>query len=155
MNLDLTGKTAIVCGSTQGLGYASAVELALLGATVVLMARNEVRLQEKVKTLDTKYGQKHSYLVADFDEPHNVKQAMDGFIAAGNTAQILVHNTGGPAGGTALEASPEAFLKAVSYTQLDVYKRQQVNPVLFLSGFQKQVPELLQKWQRKYCRGYL
>ncbi len=112
MNLDLTGKTAIVCGSTQGLGYASAVELALLGATVVLMARNEVRLQEKVKTLDTKYGQKHSYLVADFDEPHNVKQAMDGFIAAGNTAQILVNNTGGPAGGTALEASPEAFLKA-------------------------------------------
>ena len=34
MNLDLTDKYAIVCGSTQGLGFASAVELALLGANV-------------------------------------------------------------------------------------------------------------------------
>ena len=48
MNLDLTGKTAIVCGSTQGLGYASAVELALMGCTVVLLARNEEKLQEAV-----------------------------------------------------------------------------------------------------------
>lgn len=39
MNLDLKGKTAIVCGSTQGLGYASAVEIALLGANAILMAR--------------------------------------------------------------------------------------------------------------------
>ena len=39
MNLDLSGKTAIVCGSTQGLGFACAVEIALLGANVILMAR--------------------------------------------------------------------------------------------------------------------
>jgi 3-oxoacyl-[acyl-carrier protein] reductase len=45
MNLDLTGKKAIVCGSTQGLGFASAVELALLGAEVTLMARNEEKLK--------------------------------------------------------------------------------------------------------------
>jgi 3-oxoacyl-[acyl-carrier protein] reductase len=57
MNLDLTGKTAVVCGSTQGLGYASAVELALLGANVVLMARNEDKLKDVVQTLDISKGQ--------------------------------------------------------------------------------------------------
>ena len=49
MNLNLTGKKAIVCGSTQGLDLASAIELALLGASVTLMARNEKKLIEAVK----------------------------------------------------------------------------------------------------------
>ena len=50
MNLDLTKRTALVCGSTQGLGYASAAELALLGCNVVLMARNEEKLKEAQRT---------------------------------------------------------------------------------------------------------
>ena len=44
MNLDLTKKYALVCGSTQGLGYASAVELALMGAGCILLSRNEEKL---------------------------------------------------------------------------------------------------------------
>lgn len=112
MNLDLGGKTAIVCGSTQGLGYASAVELALLGANVVLMARNEEKLKEAVATLDTSKGQLHQYLVADFSDVNNVTTAINTFIEAGNTAHILVNNTGGPAGGTALNATTEEFLQA-------------------------------------------
>ena len=112
MNLDLKGKTAVVCGSTQGLGYASAAELALLGANVVLMARNEEKLQAAVKTLDHSKGQSHQYLVADFTDKNNVSAAIDQFIAAGNKAQILVNNTGGPAAGAALNASTEAFLQA-------------------------------------------
>ena len=111
MNLDLTGKTAIVCGSTQGLGYASAVELALMGCTVVLMARNEEKLQEVVKTLSTTKQQQHSWLVADFKNVAAVKKAIDGYLQ-NNTAQILVNNTGGPAGGTALNATAEEFLSA-------------------------------------------
>jgi len=112
MNLDLTGRTAVVCGSTQGLGYASAVELALLGANVVLMARNEEKLQAAVKTLDISKGQSHQYLVADFADVNNVIAAINKFLDAGNTAQILVNNTGGPAGGTALLATADQFLQA-------------------------------------------
>ena len=41
MNLSLLNKNALVCGSTQGIGWATAVELANMGATVTLMARNE------------------------------------------------------------------------------------------------------------------
>ena len=51
MNLDLSGKTALVCGSTQGLGYASAKELALLGANIILMARNKEKLIEAAASL--------------------------------------------------------------------------------------------------------
>lgn len=112
MNLDLTGRTAIVCGSTQGLGYASAVELALLGCTVVLMARNEAKLQEALATLPTQGAQQHSYLVADFADTAAVEAAITGFVANGQTAQILVNNTGGPAGGPALEAASSAFISA-------------------------------------------
>lgn len=111
MNLDLTSKTALVCGSTQGLGYASAVELALLGCNVVLMARNEEKLKEKVKTLDRSRSQQHQYLVADFSDTGAVKSAIAGF-AKINSIHILVNNTGGPPGGAALTARPEDFLAA-------------------------------------------
>lgn len=112
MNLDLTGKTAVVCGSTQGLGYASALELALLGANIVLMARNEEKLKETLPSLDSSKGQKHQYLVADFSSVEQVSAAITGFIKAGHSAQILVNNTGGPAGGAALSATEAEFLQA-------------------------------------------
>ena len=111
MDLDLTGKTAVVCGSTQGLGYASAVELALMGCTVVLMARNEDKLKKVVQSLSATKGQQHSYLVADFENSVAVEEAIDGFVQ-NNTVHILVNNTGGPPGGTALNAKTEEFLSA-------------------------------------------
>ncbi len=111
MNLDLTAKTSLVCGSTQGLGYASAIELALLGSNIVLMARNEEKLKETIKTLDSTKGQQHQYLVADFADINAVKSAIDGFIK-NISIHILVNNTGGPPGGTALSARPEDFLLA-------------------------------------------
>ena len=112
MNLDLKGKTAVVCGSTQGLGYACAKEIALLGAHVVLLARNEEKLEEVIKTLDTSSGQQHQYLLADFSDTSSVKKAIDYFIEKGNMAHILINNTGGPAGGTALAAGINEYLQA-------------------------------------------
>jgi 3-oxoacyl-[acyl-carrier protein] reductase len=113
MNLDLKDKTALVCGSTQGLGYASAAELALMGCRVILMARNEEKLKEAVKRLDHSVAQQHEYLVADFADTQAVKKAIDVFTKS-NTIHILVNNTGGPPGGTALSASTEDFLSAFS-----------------------------------------
>ncbi|MDB5201113.1 MAG: Short-chain dehydrogenase [Ferruginibacter sp.] len=111
MNLDLTGKTAIVCGSTQGLGLASAKELALLGCTVYLMARNEEKLREAVAQLQPA-NIEHGYIVADFNDPENVQTAINEFIATHGAINILINNTGGPAGGTALAAGKDEFLQA-------------------------------------------
>ncbi|GAA4468786.1 SDR family oxidoreductase [Nibrella saemangeumensis] len=109
MNLDLTGKTAIVCGSTQGIGKASAVELALLGANVTLFARNEETLKKVVQELNTSKGQAHRYIVADFAQPDQVKDAIDLYLIAFPEVHILINNTGGPAGGPLIDAQPEAF----------------------------------------------
>lgn len=111
MNLSLKGKNAVVCGSSQGIGFAIAEELALLGATCILLARNEISLQEAVKKLDTSFAQNHSYAVADFSDTTEVKKAIDDMVA-GQTVHILVNNTGGPAAGPIVEATAEQFTRA-------------------------------------------
>ena len=106
-----TGKTALVAGSTQGIGFASAQALASLGANCVLIARNEEALKAALAKLETAAGQQHSYLVADFSNPANVHEAVSGFVQ-NNTIHILVNNTGGPAAGSIVDAAPENFLQA-------------------------------------------
>ncbi len=109
MNLSLEGKNAVVCGSTQGIGLAIAEELALLGANCTLVARNEVTLKEAIIKLDTQLRQQHSYLVADFSKPDEVKKVIENH-AAKSPVHILINNTGGPAAGPVIEATEEAFL---------------------------------------------
>lgn len=110
MNLDLTGKHALVCGSTQGIGKAAAVELALLGADVTLIARNEEKLKATVGELE-RIGH-HDYIVADFTSPDGVKTAIGNYLAHGKPFHILVNNTGGPPGGPITNAKTEEFVSA-------------------------------------------
>jgi 3-oxoacyl-[acyl-carrier protein] reductase len=112
MNLNLTQKIALVCGSTQGIGKASAIELALLGATVILVARNEDALKATVTELDSSKNQKHNYIVADFQNPTELKQKLDAFISKHGAVHILVNNTGGPPSGPIINAKTEEFLQA-------------------------------------------
>lgn len=114
MNLDLRHKNAIVCGSTQGLGKASAIELALLGANVTLVARNETSLQKAILDLDTSQGQQHHYFVADFSNPQQVKSGIVQHLAQFPEVHILINNTGGPKGGPILEATIEEFTQTYS-----------------------------------------
>src|SRR5688572_24874501 len=111
MNLNLEGRRAVVCGSTQGIGKASAVELALLGASVTLIARNESKLLAVVGELSASAHQHHDFLVADFDAPEQVKAAIEPY-ARKNAVHILVNNTGGPPVGLAINASIEEYVKA-------------------------------------------
>lgn len=108
MDLNLKGKKALVCGSSQGIGLAAAQELALLGAEVTLFARNEASLEEAKATLNTSAGQNHQILIADFFDNESVKSA----VAQNNEYHILVNNTGGPPAGKAIEAEAEAYQQA-------------------------------------------
>ena len=112
MNLDLKNKQALVCGSTQGIGKAIAIELAQLGAHVTLVARNEEKLQKVAQQLDTTHGQQHDYVVADFAKPGELSQKIQAYVQQHPEVHILVNNTGGPAGGPTTEARPEEFLNA-------------------------------------------
>jgi len=114
MDLDLQGKTALVCGSTAGIGKAIAIELAMLGANVVLMARNQEKLKESLNHLDSSSGQNHRSLQTDFSDVSSVEKSISSFVAAGNIIHILINNTGGPPGGPIVEADTEEFVSAFS-----------------------------------------
>ncbi|HYE60671.1 MAG TPA: SDR family oxidoreductase [Phycisphaerales bacterium] len=106
MDLSLTGKRALVGGSSQGIGKAAAIELAALGASVTLLARDEGRLREALATLPRPdKAQQHAIMVADFSDPASLKAAL----AEDSAFHILINNTGGPKGGPAHAAAPEDY----------------------------------------------
>lgn len=109
MQLDLTGKNAIVCGSSRGIGRAAAAELAELGARVTLVARSEDALREVVGELPTPAGQHHTMLVADFDRPEELRGQLAKELPALEPVHILVNNAGGPPGGPAHDADTEEY----------------------------------------------
>lgn len=112
MDLNLKNKRALVCGSTQGIGKAVALELALLGADVTLVARNEEKLRQVAGELDQSLGQQHDYLVADFAQPEELDRKIKAYVKELEEVHILVNNTGGPPGGPITDARPEEFLRA-------------------------------------------
>ena len=103
MNIDLSGKRAIVCGSSQGMGQAVAMQFAESGAEVILLARNEEALKKVRDELPCPTGQSHDYLVADFSEPDVVKQRIQKLTADKSPIHILVNNDGTPEAGPLLE----------------------------------------------------
>lgn len=112
MNLDLTKKTALVCGASQGLGLACATELAFLGTNVVIASRSDVKLRSAIKNLDTSKGQRHQCLVIDLAEPEMVRQSVQSFLAKGGTVHILVNNAGGPPSGPMIDTEAAEIERA-------------------------------------------
>lgn len=111
MDLDLSGKHALVCGGSEGIGRATAFELAQLGADVTLLARREGALRDAVASLPCSGNQQHDHLVADAAQPFELGQSVVA-LAAKRPVHILINNTGGPPGGPAHAAGIEAYLDA-------------------------------------------
>jgi len=105
----LQGRRALVCGSTQGIGRAAAVELASRGAEVTLFARDATALERVRAVLP---GTGHTFLVADFGDNESVRGAVAAEIRDRGAFHILVNNTGGPAAGPIVDAAPEDFVAA-------------------------------------------
>ena len=113
MQLQLQGRYALVCGSTQGIGRAIAEAFAAAGACVTLLARNPERLHEVCRQLPTPFAQRHEVLVADFTKPADVARIIRHHLeSTGRHYHILVHNTGGPPPGKLVEAPVDAFEQA-------------------------------------------
>ena len=106
MELSLKNRNAIVCGSTQGIGEASAIALAKLGANITLIARNETKLISVLGDLDVSKGQTHNFLCVDFTDTEDLKIKIKGLK---ETYHILVNNTGGPASGPITDARADSF----------------------------------------------
>lgn len=133
MNISLENKTAVICGSTQGIGLAIANKLASLGATCTLIARNEKTLQQTILALPVPQLQQHSYVVADFTDTDAVKRAITAIVAT-KTIHILINNTGGPAPGLLQEALTDELNKAF---QMHLVNNQQLVQAI-LPGMKKE-----------------
>jgi 3-oxoacyl-[acyl-carrier protein] reductase len=109
MELNLQNKNALVCGSTQGIGESCAKQLAMQGANITLLARNEDKLKRVLDSLDTQLGQNHSYICADFSHNEILQEKLKQLIGP---FHILINNTGGPLAGPIASAEINAFENA-------------------------------------------
>ena len=111
MEIDLTGKFALVGGGTNGIGKAIAIRLAASGASVCIMARNKSKLEKVINELDRSRNQKHKFLEVDFSNYNLFSKSIKYFFET-NHIDILVNNTQGPEGGSALEKSIDDYQSA-------------------------------------------
>lgn len=100
----------LICGSTSGIGKATAIEFSNLGANITLFARNEDKLKQTLALLSNNGSQNHQYLVGDFDNSDTIRQTIQNHIRNENQYHILINNSGGPKGGPILKANPEEFV---------------------------------------------
>lgn len=111
MDLNLSGRHALVCGASQGIGRAAAVELAELGADVTLLARSAERLTALADSLPRKHpSQRHAWRSVDMSDSEALKAEAFGIVAAA-PVHILINNTGGPPGGP-IHAAESSALEA-------------------------------------------
>ena len=108
MDLSLKGKTALISGASQGIGKAIAIELSLLGANCILLARSSEGLKSVIESLDTSSGQTHQFHAIDFNGSIELKKLAETIVAS-KTIDILINNTGGPSAGLIFSEAPEKF----------------------------------------------
>jgi 3-oxoacyl-[acyl-carrier protein] reductase len=105
VDLGLSGRTALVCGASSGLGLASAEALAEEGANVVLFARRGEKLEENAARLGG------VAIVGDVREDADLERAVTTTVERFGGLDVLVWNGGGPPPGTALDVD-DASLEA-------------------------------------------
>jgi 3-oxoacyl-[acyl-carrier protein] reductase len=134
MDLKINNKNALVCGSTQGIGKATALALAKEGVNVTLVARNRDKLKAVLAELPEQKN--HSYIVADFLNPRDLQEQVIRFIEKQHGFHIVINNTGGPRSGAILTASLDEFDNAFTmHLKCNHVLAQATIPFMKESGF--------------------
>lgn len=103
---DLTGKTALICGASEGMGKATAELMAKRGARIIAVSRTEEKLKKLITGLA---GDGHAYIPLDLSNTDDVKNKLLPFLKT-NDVHILVNNSSGPPVGPLLETDVESFM---------------------------------------------
>ena len=114
--MKLKGKVALVTGGTKGIGAATAVRLADLGADVAILGRHDDDDAKNVKATIEEKGRRCLMIVADMGKPEDAVRAVNETIEKMGTIHVLIHNAGGGVPGGILEVTPEQW-----YTAFDVH----------------------------------
>jgi 3-oxoacyl-[acyl-carrier protein] reductase len=114
MDLGITGRHAIVCASSQGLGFACADALAREGVLVTINGRNAEKLAAAAALLSERHGIDVMHVVGDITDP----QTQAGLLAACPEPDILVNNNAGPAPGRFTDWDRDAWIDALDANML-------------------------------------
>ncbi|MBO4224077.1 SDR family NAD(P)-dependent oxidoreductase [Bradyrhizobium neotropicale] len=107
MDLGIAGRVAIVTGASAGIGYAVADELLANGASVLVVARNQSRLNQAAEKLLGRKGAKVASLAADVAKPESAELIVGKSIEAFGGLHILVNNAGRAHAGGLMNSSEE------------------------------------------------
>lgn len=111
MKINLKDKKAFIGGSSKGLGYAVAKQLAACGAMVTLVSRNEPLLKKNIIELKKLTGVNHNYIVVDYNDYEGYNKIITEFFKT-NSVDILINNTQGPNAGDVLSVSESDYKNA-------------------------------------------
>ena len=111
MKINLKDKKALIGGSSKGLGYAVAKQLAVCGATVTLVSRNEHLLKKNMIELKKLTGFDHNYIVVDYNDSDGYKKIITEFFKT-NSVDILINNTQGPPAGDVFSVNENDYQKS-------------------------------------------
>ena len=113
MENSLIGKKAIICGSSKGIGKSIAILLAKSGVSVILLARNKIKLKEVYNTLNTEFNQNHKMIVCDLENNKSLTNEIDNLKKSNQNPDIIINNSGGPPPNEILDAQIDDFDKYI------------------------------------------
>lgn len=120
-DIDLSGRRALVCGASSGLGRATARELARAGCEVAVLARSGARLLSFCDELKELGAPDAHAVEADMDDLVGFARGVTAFLDTVGGLHVCVHNTGGPAAGPILEKTEEDLVHVFGRHQLTAH----------------------------------
>jgi 3-oxoacyl-[acyl-carrier protein] reductase len=112
MDLGLTNKVALVCGSSKGLGKATAKCLAQEGASVILCSSNPANLEKAKQDIQEVSSAEVTAITANLADHDDVNRLIEALFKEHSHLDILVNNTGGPPPGKFEELSIDNWREA-------------------------------------------
>ena len=121
MAVELKDRTAVVTGSSKGIGYSIAEALARAGANVVVSARNAAEVDEAARRLDGLGAGRVIGIPADVGRHEDVRRLIGETVEAFGGLDILVNNAGIGRFGTVEEVAPETWDQLIATNLSGVY----------------------------------
>jgi 3-oxoacyl-[acyl-carrier protein] reductase len=122
LNLELTGRVALVGGASQGIGYAIAHLLASEGAQVAMVARKEEPLAEAARRIAEETGATTFAIAADIRKPADCERITREALARFGRIDVLVNNDGAPPLGELETFDDVAWSRAVEQNLMSVVR---------------------------------
>jgi NAD(P)-dependent dehydrogenase (short-subunit alcohol dehydrogenase family) len=109
MNIDLSGKTALITGGSMGLGRAMGLKMAAAGANVVVVARRQEHIDQAVEQINALNAGKAHGISCDVTDPTAIEACYKEAVATFGQVDILVNNAGSSLRGPFLEMTDEQW----------------------------------------------